>query len=136
MLLTVSAWARWLKGLPFCDPLSFFCMLRRYREAGGLALGRPIPALISVRTANCLRATRWFSCESNPASASTIFRPGQRRLAARSSGRKSGASEPMPVRARAAKIRCVAVSTLRLSLGERLAERERLELAVFLQRDA
>src|SRR4051812_28830146 len=106
-------------------------MLRRYREAGGFALGRPALALIQQHTFNSSRAIRWFSCESYPASARAVFKLGRRVLDLRSSRRKSGASEPMPVRALPARIRCERVSMLKLSLGVRRAERERRELACF-----
>jgi hypothetical protein len=48
----------------FLRSVQLFFIIRRYLDAGGLALGRPAPALINERTLNVFRATWWFSCES------------------------------------------------------------------------
>ncbi len=47
-------------GLPFCDPFSFFRIMRRYLDVGGLPSRPWAPVLISERTFNSVRATRWF----------------------------------------------------------------------------
>jgi hypothetical protein len=85
--------------------------------------------LISDRTPRSSRAIRWFASLSNPASASTV-RTAARRQASNSSPSKLGASEPMPVFARAERMTCDRVSTPNDSLGVVRAARLRLASAV------
>ncbi len=83
-----------------------------------------------VRTPMSSRPIRWLASESNPASAAAT-RTSARRQASNSRGSKCGWSLPIPVVARAARIRWHDAATAIDSLGSRRTARDRRRSPAF-----